>query len=152
MKMPKELEMTPQMRSEHMILIVDDEPHIRRLIQVNLERVGYRTKQACDGQQCLDEVSADHPDLILLDWMMPVKDGMTTMGDLQAGPKTKDIPVIFLTAMGQDKNVFDGWSAGAWAYITKPFNPREVLAFVDRIILGKRNPDIDQPGGEIYDV
>lgn len=149
-----ELEMTPATRGEHTILIVDDEPHIRRLVQINLERIGYKTRMVDDGQQCLDEVKREHPDLILLDWMMPVKDGMQTMKELQADPKTQEIPVIFLTAKGQDQDVFIGWSSGAWSYITKPFNPREVLAFVDRIILGKRNPALDrnEDEGEIYEI
>ena len=149
-----ELEMTPAMRGEHTILIVDDEPHIRRLVQVNLERVGYKTRQVNDGQQCLDEVKREHPDLILLDWMMPVLNGMDTMKALQADPKDCEVPVVFLTAKGQDEDIFKGWASGAWSYITKPFNPREVLAFVDRIMLGKRNPDLDrnEDEGEIYEV
>jgi len=140
------LEMTPAMRAEHVIMIVDDEVHIRRLIQVNLERAGYRTQLIKDGQECLDEVAKKHPDLILLDWLMPIKNGMETIGELQANKDTEDIPVVFLTAKGQDDDVFKGWSSGAWSYITKPFNPREVLAFIDRIMLGKRYPELDSGG------
>ena len=149
-----ELLMTNAMRAEHTILIVDDEVHIRRLVEVNLNRVGYKTRMAQNGQECLDEVAKEQPDLILLDWMMPVMNGMDTMKQLQANPATMDIPVVFLTAKGQDQDVFIGWSSGASSYITKPFNPREVLAFVDRIMLGKRNPEMDENGdGEpVWDI
>jgi two-component system alkaline phosphatase synthesis response regulator PhoP len=138
------IEMTDKTRAEHTVMIVDDEPHIRRLIQVNLERAGYKTVQASDGQQCLDDVAKEHPDLILLDWMMPIKDGMETIRELQADDETVGIPVVFLTAKGQDDDIFKGWNSGAWSYITKPFNPREVLTFIDRIMLSKRDPSFDQ--------
>ena len=149
-----ELKMTPEMCGEHTILIVDDEPHIRRLVQVNLERAGYKTREAADGQQCLDEVKREQPDLILLDWIMPILNGMDTMKALQADPRTCEIPVVFLTARGQDEDVFKGWASGASSYITKPFNPREIMAFVDRIMLGKRNPDLyrNEDDGPVYEV
>lgn len=116
------------------ILAVDDERHIVRLIQVNLERAGYEVVTANDGAQALEIVAADRPDLIVLDWMMPQLNGMETLKRLKQDEATRDIPVIMLTAKSQDADVFKGWQSGADCYLTKPFNPMELLSFVKRII------------------
>ncbi len=115
------------------ILVVDDEKHIVRLVQVNLERAGYEIQAAYDGIEALEMVEKDKPDMIVLDVMMPRKDGFETLKELQANPDTKDIPVIMLTAKAQDADIFKGWASGVSSYLTKPFNPRELLTFVDRI-------------------
>ncbi len=115
------------------VLVVDDESHIVRLLQVNLERAGYEVSCAANGVQCLAQVEADPPDLIVLDWMMPEMDGMETLGRLKANPATADLPVILLTAKTDDAAVFQGWRSGADCYLTKPFNPIELLEFVKRI-------------------
>lgn len=115
------------------ILMVDDEKHIVRLVQVNLERAGYEVMTAYDGVEALEIVAKDKPDMIVLDVMMPRKDGFETLKDLQASPETRDIPVIMLTAKAQDADIFHGWASGVSSYLTKPFNPRELLTFVDRI-------------------
>ncbi len=115
------------------ILVVDDEKHIVRLVQVNLERAGYEVATAYDGVEALEKVEKENPDMIVLDVMMPRKDGFETLKELQANPKTKDIPVIMLTAKAQDADIFKGWASGVSSYLTKPFNPRELLTFVDRI-------------------
>lgn len=123
-------------RARSTILIVDDEPHIRRLVEVNLSKLGFKIEQAADGVDCLEKLKTMRPALILLDWMMPRLDGMQTMQQIQADEALREIPVAFLTAKGQDADVFAGWSSGASVYLTKPFNPRELIAFVDRIIYG----------------
>jgi len=115
------------------VLVVDDESHIVRLLQVNLERAGYEVMCAANGVQCLQQVQDDPPDLIVLDWMMPEMDGMETLGRLKANPATADLPVILLTAKTDDAAVFQGWRSGADCYLTKPFNPIELLEFVKRI-------------------
>ncbi len=107
----------------HKILACDDERHIVRLIQVNLERAGYNVITAFDGTDALRKVESDRPDLIVLDVMMPKMDGFEVLKRLQANPETRDIPVIMLTAKAQDADVFRGWSSGVSAYLTKPFNP-----------------------------
>jgi two-component system alkaline phosphatase synthesis response regulator PhoP/two-component system response regulator VicR len=115
------------------ILVVDDERHIVRLVQVNLEKVGYQVLTAYDGVEALEQVAKENPDMIILDVMMPRMDGFEVLKKLQADPKTRDIPVIMLTAKAQDADIFRGWSSGVSSYLTKPFNPRELLTFVQRI-------------------
>jgi two-component system alkaline phosphatase synthesis response regulator PhoP len=118
------------------ILAVDDERHIVRLIQVNLERAGYQVATAFDGNEALKKVEAEKPDLIVLDVMMPRMDGFEVLKRLQANPETRGIPIVMLTAKAQDADVFRGWSSGVSAYLTKPFNPLELVTFVRRILSG----------------
>ena len=125
-----------QMEQTNKILAVDDERHIVRLIQVNLERAGFQVITAFDGPEALKKVEADKPDLVVLDVMMPKMDGFEVLKRLQANPETRDIPVIMLTAKAQDADVFRGWSSGVSAYLTKPFNPLELITFVKRIFSG----------------
>ena len=148
-------EITPEERARHTILVVDDEPHIRRLIEVNLTKLGYKVEQAYDGQDCLDRLASpdSEPDLILLDWMMPRVDGMEVMKRIQEDERLREIPVAFLTAKGQDADIFTGWSSGASVYLTKPFNPKELITFVDRIIYAKLRGEDDGGGGQtVWDV
>jgi len=115
------------------ILAVDDEKHIVRLVQVNLERHGYTVVTAFDGKEALEKVQTEHPDLIVLDVMMPYMDGFEVLQNLKKDQSTRDIPVIMLTAKAQDADVFKGWQSGADCYLTKPFNPMELIMFVKRI-------------------
>jgi len=116
------------------ILAVDDERHIVRLVQVNLEKAGYSVITAFDGEEALQKVKNENPDLIVLDIMMPGINGLEVLKRLQANNLTKDIPVIMLTAKAQDEDVFIGWKYGCSCYLTKPFNPRELMTFIDRIL------------------
>jgi two-component system alkaline phosphatase synthesis response regulator PhoP/two-component system response regulator VicR len=115
------------------ILACDDEKHIVRLIQVNLERAGYTVLTAHDGKEGLEKVRSEKPDLVVLDVMMPMMDGFEVLRNLKGDPATRDIPVIMLTAKAQDADVFRGWQSGVDCYLTKPFNPMELLSFVKRI-------------------
>ena len=115
------------------ILAVDDERHIVRLVEVNLQRAGYDVVTAYDGREALEKVKAESPDLIVLDVMMPYMDGFEVLKNLKADPVTAEIPVIMLTAKAQDADVFRGWQSGVDCYLTKPFNPMELLTFVKRI-------------------
>jgi two-component system alkaline phosphatase synthesis response regulator PhoP/two-component system response regulator VicR len=119
------------------ILVVDDEPHIVRLVQVNLEKAGYAVSTASNGREALEAVANDQPDLMVLDVMMPEMDGLETLKRLKDNPQTHEIPVILLTAKAQDEDVFEGWKSGADLYLTKPFNPGELLLFVQRIFKSK---------------
>jgi two-component system alkaline phosphatase synthesis response regulator PhoP/two-component system response regulator VicR len=116
------------------ILAVDDEKFIRRLIEVNLLRAGFRVSTAEDGEEALERVRADPPDLIVLDVMMPRVDGLEALRRLKADPATAGIPVVMLTARAQDADLFRGYQFGADIYLTKPFNPVELLTFVNRIL------------------
>jgi len=126
------------------ILAVDDEKHIVRLVQVNLERAGYEVVTANDGKEALEKVESEKPDLLVLDVMMPYMDGFEVLQSLRRNPGTRDIPVIMLTAKAQDADVFKGWQSGVDCYLTKPFNPMELLAFVKRIFQSEG----DGMGGE----
>lgn len=130
------------------ILVVDDERHIVRLVQVNLEKVGYQVVTAYDGVEALEQVAKERPDMIILDVMMPRMDGFEVLKKLQADSQTRDIPVIMLTAKAQDADIFRGWSSGVSSYLTKPFNPRELLTFVQRIFQSLEEGPSTGYGGE----
>ena len=115
------------------ILTCDDEKHIVRLIQVNLERQGYEVITAFNGAECLEKVKEDRPDLIVLDVMMPEMSCFEVLDNVKKDPETENIPVIMLTARAQDSDVLRGWQSGVECYLTKPFNPMELIAFVKRI-------------------
>ena len=124
------------------ILVVDDEKHIVRLVQINLERAGHEVVTAFDGIEALEKVAAEVPDLVVLDIMMPRKDGWETLKDLAADPKTADLPVIVLSAKAQDQDIAKTLMSGA-IHLTKPFNPRELILFVERILQFRDMPDED---------
>jgi len=125
------------------ILVVDDERHIVRLVQVNLERAGYEILTAYDGIEALDKVKTESPDMVVLDVMMPRMDGFEVLKNLQADPRYQNIPVIMLTAKAQDADIFKGWASGVSSYLTKPFNPRELLVFVERIFQSIDEPPVE---------
>lgn len=130
------------------ILVCDDERHIVRLIQVNLERQGYQVITAFDGKEGLEKVRSEKPDLCVLDVMMPYMDGFEVLKNIRKDPDTENLPVIMLTAKAQDKDVFEGYHYGADMYLTKPFNPMELVTFVKRIAAGSN----DNGGGKRYEL
>lgn len=117
---------------EKRILIADDDPVILRLIQVNLELEGYEVITANNGQEAVDTAMAEHPDLVILDIMMPRLDGYQACEQLKASDVTKQIPVIFLSAKAQQGDIEKGQSFGVAAYLTKPFDPSELLEVVEK--------------------
>ncbi|MCG9893852.1 MAG: response regulator [Fimbriimonadaceae bacterium] len=104
---------------------------------MNLEREGYQVVTAFDGKDGLEKVAAEKPALLVLDVMMPYMNGFEVLKALKRDPATADLPVIMLTAKAQDKDVFEGYSYGADMYLTKPFNPKELITFVRRILGGQ---------------
>jgi two-component system alkaline phosphatase synthesis response regulator PhoP len=132
------------------ILVVDDQVHIVRLVQVNLERAGYQVVTAYDGDEALQKVKTERPDLVVCDVMMPKKDGFEVLRELKADPETRDIPVIMLTAKAQDADVFRGWASGVDCYLTKPFNPQELLAFVKRVLQSREEEASGEFGERRY--
>ena len=109
------------------ILVVDDDPRMQRLLRANLERAGYRVDVAGDGAAALDRIDLAPPDLLVLDVMMPVMDGLTCLARLR---EFSDLPVILLTAKGEERDKVQGLDLGADDYLTKPFGPAELLARV----------------------
>lgn len=120
--------MAPQLKSR--ILVVDDISKNLQVVGTILRNEGYHVMPATSGLQALERVSAQPPDLILLDLMMPEMDGLEVCSRLKADPLTRQIPVIFLTASNEMEHLMKGFEAGAVDYITKPFNAPELLARV----------------------
>ncbi|MFM7319983.1 MAG: response regulator transcription factor [Armatimonadota bacterium] len=123
------------------ILVVDDEPNIVRLIQVNLERQGYQVDIANNGQQALERIRAAKPDLLVSDVMMPEMDGFELLSNIRRDPALEMLPVIMLTAKAQDRDVMEGYTRGADMYLTKPFNPIELVTFAKRLLAGTSDSD-----------
>ncbi len=116
------------------ILICDDDPAILRVLQVNLEIEGYDVLTAHHGEEAVEQANAHHPDLVILDIMMPRLDGYEACEKLKENDQTKDIPVIFLSARAQQSDIERGKSFGVAEYLTKPFDPMELLQVVERLI------------------
>lgn len=116
------------------ILVCDDDPLIQRLLQVNLEIEDYEVLLAGDGQEAFDVALAEHPDLIILDIMMPRMDGYQACRKLKETDEVKDIPVVFLSAKVQEEDIEEGTALGAAAYLSKPFEPDELVAVIDRLV------------------
>ena len=110
------------------ILVVDDEEPIQELLRFNLEKDGYLVRVAKDGQDALNHVLNEQPDLIVLDLMLPGMDGLEVCRKLRSNPKFQQIPIIMLTAKGEEIDKVLGLELGADDYMTKPFSPRELLA------------------------
>lgn len=113
------------------ILFADDEPQIREILRVYFNKDGFVTVEAEDGQQALSMIEKEKPDLVLLDIMMPVLDGITACEEIR---HRYDLPIIMLTAKDEDDDRILGPENGADDYITKPFNPREVVARVKAVL------------------
>ncbi|HEY9615454.1 MAG TPA: response regulator, partial [Microcoleaceae cyanobacterium] len=112
------------------VLVVDDNPTNLEVLSNALANFGYETAVALDGESAIEQINYDPPDLILLDVMMPGIDGFETCQRLKANPATKDIPIIFMTALADSSDKVRGLNLGAVDYITKPFQQEEVLARV----------------------
>ena len=112
------------------ILVIDDEETIVELIAFNLEKEGFIVDTAIDGQEALIKIAAKKPDLIVLDWMLPGLDGLDICRRIRHNPETADIPVIMLTARGEEVDRILGLELGASDYVTKPLSPRELAARV----------------------
>ncbi len=134
------------------ILVVDDERQIVKLVEINLKKHGYEVLCAYDGVEALEKVDSEKPDMIVLDVMMPRMNGFDVLKRLQANPDTERIPVIMLTAKAQDADIFQGWQAGVSSYLTKPFNPRELLTFVERIFESLDHPESELEGDKVWEV
>jgi two-component system phosphate regulon response regulator PhoB len=131
------------MRNMPAVLVVEDESSIAELITINLKHHGFRPTWAMDSASAQMEVDAALPDLILLDWMLPGESGLTLAKRWRANPRTKDVPIIMLTARGDESDRVAGLDAGADDYIAKPFSTRELIARV-RAVLRRRTPEQEE--------
>jgi len=128
------------MRRVPAVLIVEDEPAIAELISVNLRHSGFRPVWAMDSVTAQVELDAMLPDVILLDWMLPGESGLMLAKRWRTHPRTKEVPIIMLTARGDEPDRVAGLDAGADDYITKPFSTKEMLARI-RAVLRRRAPE-----------
>lgn len=127
------------------VLIVDDEAPIREMIAVALEMAGYECSEAGDAGTAHTMIVDQQPDMILLDWMMPGVSGIELARRLRKDDMTADIPIIMLTAKGEEENKIKGLEAGVDDYITKPFSPRELVARLKAVLRRATPKGIEEP-------
>jgi DNA-binding response OmpR family regulator len=141
--------------SKGKILIIEDEKDIVRMLEYNLRKEGFRTLSARDGESGLDTAKREHPDLLLLDVMLPGIDGLEICKSIKNYKKTANIPIIMLTARSQEADKVVGLELGADDYVTKPFSPRELVARVKALLRRARDtgklPDVFTAGDMTVD-
>lgn len=127
------------------VVVIEDEPDIYEVIEYNLEREGYRVCGASDGEQGLSLVRREAPDVVLLDLMLPGLDGLEVCRQLKADSVTRSLPIIMVTAKGEESDVVLGLGLGADDYLTKPFSPKVLIARIQAVL---RRPPVkdDQQG------
>jgi two-component system phosphate regulon response regulator PhoB len=125
------------------ILVVEDEPAIRELLRVNLVDAGYEVQEASDAESAQGLLNAALPDLLLLDWMLPGQSGLAWAKRLRADSRTRDIPIIMVTARSEESDRVAGLEAWVDDYVTKPFSPRELKARI-KSVLRRRAPEAAQ--------
>ena len=131
------------MKTMPTVLVVEDEPAIAELVAVNLRHNGFRPLWAMDAASAQREIDASIPDLVLLDWMLPGESGINLAKRWRADKRTEGIPIIMVTAKGDERDRVAGLDAGADDYIAKPFSTKELLARV-RAVLRRRAPQAEQ--------
>ena len=120
--------------AQQTVLVVDDDPVIQRLLQVNFEMDDYIVLTAGDGEEGLQRAREDRPDIVLLDVMMPKMDGIAVAKALRGDPDTAELPIIMLTAKAQAADIQAGRDVGVDIYVTKPFDPLELIETVKGLI------------------
>jgi two-component system, OmpR family, phosphate regulon response regulator PhoB len=122
-----------------LILVVEDESALVTLLRYNLEREGFRVAEARDGEEALLAAREQKPDLVLLDWMLPLLSGLEVCRQMRRMPETRSVPIIMLTARGEEGDKLRGLDSGADDYVTKPFSPSELVARI-RAALRRSRP------------
>jgi two-component system, OmpR family, alkaline phosphatase synthesis response regulator PhoP len=122
------------------ILVVEDEDDIRELLRYNLDKEGYRVVWAASGEEALKAVKDSEPDLVLLDLMLPGVDGLEVCRSLKQDPHTRNLPIVMLTAKGEEADIVAGLELGADDYVTKPFSLRVLLARVRAVLRRRKVP------------
>jgi two-component system, OmpR family, phosphate regulon response regulator PhoB len=130
------------------VLVVEDEPAIQELLAINLKHAGFGVVQAGTAEEAESLVRAALPDVVLLDWMLPGQSGAAMLKRLRADRRTRELPVIMLTARVHEEDKVQGLESGADDYVTKPFSPRELIARI-RAVLRRRAPHV---AGEAVEV
>jgi two-component system phosphate regulon response regulator PhoB len=117
-----------------LVMVVEDESALVTMLRYNLEKEGYRVCEAADGEEALTVLAERNPDLVLLDWMLPVMSGIEVCRQIRRKPRTRDLPVIMLTARGEESDKVRGLNTGADDYLSKPFSLPELLARVKALL------------------
>lgn len=118
----------------HKILIVDDDPPIVELLKFTLEKAGYKTVVAMDGEQALEKVKGENPDLVLLDIMLPTKDGYSVLEELRGNTEFKILPIVIISAKVQEVDISFGLELGANDYFTKPLDLDKLVKKVEALL------------------
>lgn len=134
-----------------LVLVAEDEMPLMTLLRYNLEKEGYRALEASDGEQALMLASEETPDLVLLDWMMPKVTGIEVCRRLRSRAETRNVPIIMLTARGEESDRVRGLDTGADDYITKPFSMTELLARI-RAVMRRIRPALAEDVVQFGDV
>jgi len=124
-----------QQRGSVRVLWADDDPMIRSVMATNLEAEGFDVQTVADGDAAYEAAVLSCPHIVVLDIMMPGRDGYTVLRDLRLNPSTAAVPVVLLSAKATDAEVWEGWKAGADYYMTKPFDPTELTSFIDHLMI-----------------
>jgi len=136
---------------EHMVLIVEDEPPQAELLSYNLEKEGFRVLIAQDGEEGLLMAQENTPDAIVLDWMLPGLSGIEVCRQLRGSSDTREIPILMLTARGEEEDRVRGIETGADDYVVKPYSPREVVARI-KALLRRANPSLSSEALQYADI
>jgi two-component system phosphate regulon response regulator PhoB len=130
------------------VLVVEDEPQIQELVAVNLEHSGHRVLRASSAEEAEKAIRDELPDVLVLDWMLPGESGLAFARRLRADERTRELPILMLTARAMEQDKLSGLEAGADDYLTKPFSPKELAARI-KAVLRRRAP---QRSGDVVEV
>ena len=134
------------------ILVVDDEEDVLELVRYNLDKSGYQVETASSGEEALAKARRKLPDLLILDLMLPGMDGLEVCKKLKNDAKTEGLPIIVLTAKGEETDIVTGLELGADDYVTKPFSPKVLIARVRRILRRAVSREVEKPPIRIRDL
>src|SRR5260370_15531804 len=123
-----------------LVMIVEDEAALVTLLRYNLEKEGFGVCEATDGEEALVQIAERKPDVVLLDWMLPLVSGIEVCRQIRRAPASRTVPIIMLTARGEEGDKVRGLNSGADDYVTKPFSPSELIARV-RAVIRRAKPD-----------
>jgi two-component system phosphate regulon response regulator PhoB len=134
-----------------LVMIVEDEAPLVTLLKYNLEKEGFGVCEAVDGEDALVQIAERKPDVVLLDWMLPLVSGIEVCRQIRRSPASRALPIIMLTARGEEGDKIRGLNSGADDYITKPFSPSELIARV-RAVIRRAKPDVSDESLTFADV
>src|SRR5258707_6635253 len=130
------------------ILVVEDEPQVQELVAVNLEHAGHRVLRATTAEEAENAIRDELPDVLILDWMLPGDSGVSLTRRLRADERTRELPILMLTARAMEQDKISGLEAGADDYLTKPFSPKELAARI-KAVLRRRAPQLGDGAVEV---